>query len=345
MRFPGRPLVLPWALALAFVTVVGLYGSRDVYWSGDFYLEAYPAYERLMAGDVAGFLDRLPGYSGFTVTVGAPAALLTGGLNGMETMAYRFSAAPGLLAIAALGVAVAGPVRAAGTRAWPLFLVCAAGGGLALQALEYGHPEDLLASAGAVGAVLLALRGRTGWAAALLVLAIVAKQWAVLAILPVALAAPRGGLRIAVIGGTATLLLIGAQTQLGGGVHGGIASTGLLFHPHQLFWPLGLPATPEFIAAGHGTTMGPAWLQPLTRPLIIGAATAVALAWWCAAGRSATATTCSACSRSPSCCAACSTPGTSSTTTCRSSSRSRRGRRGAAATCRSCRSSSPRPAG
>src|SRR5687768_2862073 len=110
MRFPGRPLVLPWALALAFAAAVGLYGSRDVFWTGDFYLEAYPAYERLMAGDVAGFLDLLPGYSGFTVTVGAPAALLTGATGGMETMAYRLSAAPGLLALAALGVAVAGPL-------------------------------------------------------------------------------------------------------------------------------------------------------------------------------------------------------------------------------------------
>ena len=42
-------------------------GSRDVFWMGDFYLEVYPAYERLMDGNVQGFLDHLPGYSGFTV--------------------------------------------------------------------------------------------------------------------------------------------------------------------------------------------------------------------------------------------------------------------------------------
>ena len=33
-----------------------------------------------------------------------------------------------------------------------------------------------------------------------------------------------------------------------------ITNTGLLFHPHQVFWPFGIPATPEFIAGGHGTT-------------------------------------------------------------------------------------------
>ena len=67
-----------------------------------------------MAGDVSLFLDRLPGYSGFTVAVGAPAALLTGWLGGIETMVFRLTAAPGLLALAAVGVALARPVRAAG---------------------------------------------------------------------------------------------------------------------------------------------------------------------------------------------------------------------------------------
>ena len=91
----GRSLVLPAGLALAFAALVLFLGSRDVFWTGDFYLEAYPAYQALMGGDVGGFFDRLPGYSGFTVTVGGPAALLTGALGGVETMAYRLSSAPG----------------------------------------------------------------------------------------------------------------------------------------------------------------------------------------------------------------------------------------------------------
>jgi hypothetical protein len=281
----GRPLAMPWALALAFVTVAGLAASRDVFWTGDFYLEAYPAYEALMGGDPGRFIDLLPGYSGFTVTVGGPAALLTGALGGAETMAYRFSAVPGLLALAALGVAVAAPLRAAGNRAWPIFLLCAAGGALAYQTLLYGHPEDLLAGACAVGAVLAARAGMTWRAAALLVVAIVAKQWAVLAILPAAMAAPRHGVRIAATGVVATAGLLGLQlSPSASGSHGAITSTGLLFHPHQLFWPFGIPATPEFIEAGHGTRMGPGWLAPLTRPLIIGAGVAVAALWWVRSG-------------------------------------------------------------
>jgi hypothetical protein len=280
----GRPNTLPWALALAFAGVLLLAGSQDVFWTGDFYLEVYPAYERLIAGDVGGFLDRLPGYSGFTVTVGAPAALITGALGGIETMVFRLTAAPGLLALAAVGVAVAGPVRAAGNRAWPVFLLAAAGGALTLQTLTYGHPEDLLAAACAVGAVLAARSERVGWASVLIVVAVVAKQWAVLAILPAALAAPRAGWRIAVAGTGGTLALLALQTQLGGAAHGAITSTGQLFHPHQVFWPFGIPATPEFVAAGHGTRMGPEWLAPLTRPLIVGSGIALAAAWWLRGG-------------------------------------------------------------
>ena len=266
----------PLALAVAFSVAVLLAGSTDVFWTGDFYLEVYPAYDALMGGDTQGFFEKLPGYSGFTVLVGAPAALLTGALGGIETMVFRFTAVPGLIALAAVGVALAGPVKGAGNRAWPLFLVLGAGGALALKTLQYGHPEDLLATGAAVGAVLVARRGRTGWASILIVLAVVAKQWAVLAIVPAALAAPRGGLRIAAAGFAGTALLVGLQTQVGGPVHGAITSTGLLFHPHQVFWPFGIPATPEFTAAGHGTRMGPEWLAPLTRPLIVGAGIAIA---------------------------------------------------------------------
>src|SRR5829696_2469094 len=280
----GRPLAMPLALALAFTAIVGLAGSRDVFWMGDFHLEAYPAYEALMGGDAAGFLEKLPGYSGFTVAIGGPVALLAGALDGSETVVYRLIALPGLLGLGALGVALSGPARAAGKRAWPVFCVFGAGGWLALTTLEYGHPEDLLATAGAVGSVLLARSGRTGWAAAALVLAIVSKQWAVLAILPAAMAAPRGGLRIAVLASLGTALLILLQTQEGSAAHGSLTSTGVLFHPHQVWWPFGVPATPDFMAAGHGERMGPEWLAPLVRPIIVGTGALVAIAWWLRSG-------------------------------------------------------------
>lgn len=281
----GHRNLLPWTLAIAFAGVMLLAGSRDVFWKGDFYLEAYPAYDALMAGDIGLFLDRLPGYSGFTVVVGAPATLLTGTFGGIETMVYRLTSVPGLLAMAALSVAIAGPLRAAGNRAWPLFLLLGAGGALTFQALDFGHPEDLLATGAAVGAVLVARGGRLNWASVLIVVAVVAKQWAVLAILPAAMAAPRGGLRIAIAGVVGTVVLLGLQTQLGGEVHTAITHTGSLFHPHQVFWPFGTPATTaEFIGAPDGTRMAPEWLSALTRPLTVGSGIAVALIWWLRSG-------------------------------------------------------------
>ena len=48
--------------------------------------------------------------------------------------------------------------------------------------------------------------------------------------------------------------------------------------------PLGIPATPEFIAGGHGSTMCPAWLAPLTRPLIVALGLVLALTWWLRGG-------------------------------------------------------------
>ena len=62
-----HPAASPWALALGFALVVLLAGSRDVFWTGDFYLEAYTAYEALMRGDSGRFFEVMPGYSGFVV--------------------------------------------------------------------------------------------------------------------------------------------------------------------------------------------------------------------------------------------------------------------------------------
>ena len=68
-----------------------------------------------------------------------------------------------------------------------------------LRALHWGHPEELLAGALVVGAALAALRGRALAAALLLGLALATKQWALLALPPVLLAAPAQRARIAVV--------------------------------------------------------------------------------------------------------------------------------------------------
>jgi hypothetical protein len=160
---------------------------------------------------------------------------------------------------------------------------------MAFQALHFGHPEDVLAAPLCVLGVLAARRERPVVAGVVLALAIACKQWAVLAVLPAMLAAPgaRAALSIGAIAGAgaaAVLVPIMLLTPTG---HAGSAlvTSGALFHPHQVWWPFGVPATPEFIADGHGTTMAPAWLMPITHPLIVALAFPLSALWWVRGGR------------------------------------------------------------
>jgi hypothetical protein len=266
---PSRRLLLLWLGGLGCALALLIAGSQDVGWS-DFDAEAWPAYRLLMGGDAHGFLEHLPGYSGFTLLTG-PLAMLGGG----ETTMFRLIAVPGLVALAFLAVTLARRARRPG-----LVIALVAGAPLALRALQAGHPEELLATAAAVGAVLLAREDRPTLAALLLVGAVAAKQWAVLAIGPAILAAPRHQLRLALIAGAGTAAVIGAQMlyhPLSGAT---LTSTGDQFHPHQIWWPFGVDAPAAFTAAGHGVKTSPEWLRPITHPLIVVLALPLtALAW------------------------------------------------------------------
>ena len=68
-----------------------------------------------------------------------------------------------------------------------------------LRALHWGHPEELLCGALVVGAAIAALRAKALAAAVLLGLALATKQWALLALPPVLLAAPAQRGRIALV--------------------------------------------------------------------------------------------------------------------------------------------------
>ena len=107
-----------------------------------------------------------------------------------------------------------------------------------------------------------------------------AKQWAVLAILPAVFAAPHGRLRILLVAGAGAAAVVGVQLFVVRGAAASMVNTGMLFHPHQVFWPLGIDAPQAFTDAGHGELTAPAWLQGLTRPILMAAAASVCAAWW-----------------------------------------------------------------
>lgn len=261
-------------------------GLTGFAWS-DYDTEVAPAFQRLIAGDMGGFLGMLPAYGG-SLVLRAPFARATAVLGGGELAVYRAVSIPCLVAVAWLAVVLVRRMgergRSSGVRALVLGLCVV--NPITLRALEVGHPEELLAAALAIGAVLLAADGRALLAAVLLGLAIATKQWAVLAIGPVLLALPgRRVLALAIAGAVtaavlAPIFLAGSHDAL---VRGTATTGGTIFQPWQLFWPLG--------EAGHvviggdglpkpdGYRVPPEWLSPLTHPLIALLVVPASLLW------------------------------------------------------------------
>jgi hypothetical protein len=268
------------ALALACAAVLLAVGSRNVFWA-DYFVEAWPAYFHLRTDGVDAFLRLVPAYSAFATLIGAPTAFLHLGMD----WTFRLNALPGLLALAGLAVALHTRERAHTLLA----LALSAGSPVAYLALDAGHPEDLLAAAAAVAGVLAAVRQKATLSAALLTIAVLAKQTAVLALLPAALALPRPKLRVLAAPVAAALLVYGGvQVLRPGGVSNVAAQMGAhagsFFHPWQVWWPFGVPSDPAWAAAGHGGTTSPAWLVPIPHPLIVGLALPLSLLWWRRAG-------------------------------------------------------------
>jgi hypothetical protein len=270
-----RLRLTPWLLALAGAAVVLYLGTptEDIFWS-DFIDEAWPAFAKLIDGDVGGFLSSSPVAYGGSMVVRAPFGAAAGALGFEEPGVYRIGALPCLLALAALAAHLGARARAQDpTGRWWLLVVGLAGANpIAWQALWYGHPEELLTTALAVGAILVALGGRAVVAGALLGAAIASKQWAVLAVLPTVLALPRDHLKLLVTAaGTSVALLapiVLADPGAFAAAQQGVVSSAQWFRPRQLWWPFGIPATEADAPAG--ATVTPGWIAAIAKPLIVG---------------------------------------------------------------------------
>jgi hypothetical protein len=128
-----------------------------------------------------------------------------------------------------------------------------------------------------VAAVLAALRGRTTAAAVLLAVGIVSKQWAVLAVLPAMLAAPRHQLRMGAAAHAAAAAVLVPLALLAPHAQHALVSTSQLFHPQQLFWPFGVPAPAGANLPRNATLVAPAWVSAVSHPLIVGLALPLAM--------------------------------------------------------------------
>ena len=120
-------------------------------------------------------------------------------------------------------------------------------------AIHWGHPEELLGGALCVGAVIAAARGRSIAAGLLLGLAVATKQWALIAVIPTVLAAPRRRLPLAVVGALVaaalTLPMMFAAPKTFVAVHKQAAQAGGPIGPANVWWTISSPRTAEERAA------------------------------------------------------------------------------------------------
>ena len=287
MRARIRENAVPLGAAAFGLLVLGWLGLTDWNWT-DYDAEARPALDALVQGHPVLFLKLAPAYGG-SLLMRAPFVLVPKLWGGGELSMFRAAAAPCMVAAALLGVWLVAKMRDRGDppawRALVLFLCVA--NPIALPALEYGHPEELLGAVLCVIAVLAAAKDRPLWAGALLGLAVANKEWAVLAVGPVLLALP-GRRGMALLASAATAGIILAPFALAGGVvsqaHGAATSSDGIFNPGQLWWFLGSHSHPVRDLSGRimpGYRIPPAWIANHAHELIVALALPLTLlyAW------------------------------------------------------------------
>ncbi|HEX6457648.1 MAG TPA: glycosyltransferase 87 family protein [Thermoleophilaceae bacterium] len=243
----------------------------------------------LAHGRVHDFLVTQPVMGGFSLILRAPFAAL--GLHlgaGSDRDLYRLGVFPCLLAAGLLAVYLFGRLRELRRPALACVLLpgLVALNPLTNVALRYGHPEELLAAALCVGALLAAARGRSLTAGLLLGAAVATKQWALLAVLPALAGAGRQRWRMALAAtATAAALIVPMaagdihrffHTNHGAGVITGSAM------PTNIWFGFGTDV-PVMILPNGATTPPralPALIGTIAHPLILMAGFALALAWW-----------------------------------------------------------------
>jgi hypothetical protein len=239
----------------------------------DYGTEAAPAMNALLAGHLHAFFALQPAYGG-SLVLRAPASLLAKVLGGDQLAIYRAGAFPCVLACGLLGVWLATRMRRLGRPlvAWlPALLICALAP-LITDAILQGHPEEALGAALCVAAVLLAADGRATLAGLALGLAIVTKQWGVLAALPAVLAVPsrpgaRGArVRLLALGAAlpaAQLILAHIESPGGAGALVGGAQQAGFAHAFDVWWPAAHAS--RHLAVGSP----PAWIVDWSLPAFV----------------------------------------------------------------------------
>jgi len=281
-----RALTIAAALAVVALTVRAAVGMAP---GLDYFADASASIDALVRGDLDGFFASQPLMGSFSLLVRAPfvAAVFDGRLEDV----YFAGAIPCLVAALALGIALGRIAADAGQPASVQGLIAglAVVNPITFRALHWGHPEELLAGALCVGAVLAAVRDRQLLAGLLLGLALATKQWALIAVLPALLATSTR--RMALLGiaaaVAAALTLPALIANLGGFEQvarsaAGHNSLGASTTPENLWWPLADRVEVTIVGERY---MAPAWVGTVAHPLIVLAPIPLAVLLWLRPGR------------------------------------------------------------
>jgi hypothetical protein len=251
----------------------------------DWKIDAAPAVEALADGHLVDYLEADALMGPFATLIQAPLVAASGA---SDEAAYPWAVFSCLLVAGLVGLYLAriaagrGAGRAAQALIAGLFLL----NPITFEAIENGHPEEILTAALAVGAVAAAAEDRRRRAAILLALAVASKQWAVIAILPVLMALPAERIRTAITAAAVAALFfvpaLVASPDSFLGVQSQAAGTGDIVTPWSAWYPAASSETEVYFVDGEKLVAevenAPALADPLSHPLILLIALLVPLA-------------------------------------------------------------------
>jgi hypothetical protein len=242
----------------------------------DWQVDAAPAVHALADGHVGDYLGTKALMGPFATLVQAPFVAISGAQG---SAAYAWAVLPCLLIAGFIGLYLAriAARRGAGRLTQILIATLFLLNPLTFEAIENGHPEEILTAALAVGALAAAAEHRSRRTALLLGLAIASKQWAVIAILPALIALPSGRVRTGATAAAVAALLVlpgfVASPSSFLGVQGEAAGTGQVVTPWSAWYPASASEIEVYHVDGRKLVAevenAPPLADPLSHPLIV----------------------------------------------------------------------------
>ena len=274
------------AAAIFVALVIVMRGSVGIADGLDYFTDAAFPIDALARGDWQSFAHNPAMMGDFSLFLRAPLVWLVFEQN--LTIVYLVGALPCLAAVLLLAAYLRRRMLMLGlpVAAALLVAVLAVVNPGTLRALHWGHPEEFLAGALCVSAIIAAARSHNLLAGVLLGLALGTKQWAVIAIIPTLLAATEHRVRLGAIAATLAVVIalpgILLKPEAVIGTHAAIANAQPVVAPANVWWPFSTPRTAAERAAGAPGFAAeiPTWLGRITHPGIVLLGIPIGFVYW-----------------------------------------------------------------